>query len=344
MREESATPDSRAAKIAGSQHGVIAADQLIGAGMSASAVSRRVAAGRLHRVHRGVYAIGHAGISLRGRWMAAVLACGEPARRNRGMEGATVEENAGDLATKGGAGDVAVAGTTTVLTRWGAALSHRSAACLWGLLAQGEGAVDVSVRGDGGRARRRGVRLHRSVSLLPVDVTLREGIPVTTPARTIADLRRAAAGHRGRGRISQRELRQAIREAEVLGLPLGESAEGDRTRSELERAFLRLCRRHRLPPPEVNVRIGPYLVDFLWRDRRLVVETDGYRYHRGRAAFEGDRGRDLDLRARGYDVIRLAEGQLRDDARRVADILRRAIRERVPETGADRDRADRAAP
>src|ERR671922_12174 len=77
-------------------------------------------------------------------------------------------------------------------------------------------------------------------------------------------------------------------------LDLGD-IETDGTRSELERAFLRLCRRHHLPEPEVNVRVAGFTVDFLWRAERLAVETDGYGAHRGRQAFEDDRERELAL-------------------------------------------------
>jgi very-short-patch-repair endonuclease len=146
-------------------------------------------------------------------------------------------------------------------------------------------------------------------------VTRRDGIPVTTPARTIADLRSV---------LPASELRRAARQAEVLGLRLDtESADG--TRSELESMFLRLCRRHRLPEPQVNVRVGPHIVDFLWSERRLVVETDGYRYHRGRIAFEEDRARDLELRRFGYDVIRLSFRQVSDEPERVVTALTRLL-------------------
>src|SRR5260221_14187312 len=76
-----------------------------------------------------------------------------------------------------------------------------------------------------------------------------------------------------------------IRQANVLGLPIGEESGRDRTRSDLERDFRRLCRRHHLPSPEVNVRIARYPVDFLCRERQLVVETASYLYHPGRGAF-----------------------------------------------------------
>jgi very-short-patch-repair endonuclease len=82
------------------------------------------------------------------------------------------------------------------------------------------------------------------------------------------------------------------------------------------------CERDRLPAP-VNARIGSLEVDFLWRHSRLVVETDGYRYHRGRTAFEGDRERDLALRMQGYQVLRLTHRQLTAAPRRVAELLKR---------------------
>lgn len=88
---------------------------------------------------------------------------------------------------------------------------------------------------------------------------------------------------------------------------------------------MRLCRRHRLPRPEVNVRIGPYLVDFLWRDKRFVVETDSYLYHRGRVAFQDDRGRDLELTRLGYEVLRLSEQQVEAESERVAEVLAKTL-------------------
>jgi very-short-patch-repair endonuclease len=98
--------------------------------------------------------------------------------------------------------------------------------------------------------------------------------------------------------------------------------EPDLTRSELERRFLRLCRRHGLPKPEVNVRVGSFEIDFLWRDRSVVVETDGYRFHRGRVAFESDRARDAELKLLGYDVLRFTHRQVAWEASLVARTLR----------------------
>lgn len=207
----------------------------------------------------------------------------------------------------------------SVLDHWGAAVSHGSAAALWKLLPVKNGSVDIIV-GRGGRAKRRGIRVHRSRTLTPGLVTLRHGIPVTTAARTISDLRRAVSLGRA-GAVPAWELRKAIRQANVLGLPIGPRDARVRTRSDLEADFLRLCRRHRLPPPEVNVRIGPYLVDFLWRERRLVVETDSYLYHRGEVAFQDDHARDLELMRRGFEVLRLSELQLDEEPAHVAEVL-----------------------
>lgn len=72
---------------------------------------------------------------------------------------------------------------------------------------------------------------------------------------------------------------------------------------------------------EVNVHIGPYLVDFLWREERLVVETDSYLYHRGEVAFHGDRVRELELMRLGYQVLRLSETQIDEEPGDVAEVL-----------------------
>jgi very-short-patch-repair endonuclease len=99
----------------------------------------------------------------------------------------------------------------------------------------------------------------------------------------------------------------------------------DLTRSELERRFLRLCRRHRLPDPEVNARIDRYEVDFLWRADRVVVETDGFRYHGDRAAFESDRARDARLQVLGFRVLRFTHRQVAEEAGTVAATLRSVL-------------------
>jgi very-short-patch-repair endonuclease len=113
-------------------------------------------------------------------------------------------------------------------------------------------------------------------------------------------------------------VRRATRQAEFLGLALGE-IKTDRTRSDLERCFLRLWRRTRLLDPEVNVPIGGMTVDFLWREARLVAETDSYATHGGTVAFEDDHRRDLRLRRLGYAVHRFSELQLEAEPEAVVE-------------------------
>jgi very-short-patch-repair endonuclease len=253
MREKPATPDLALARMAACQHGAVTLDQLVAAGLDKSAISRRVAAGRLHRIHRGVYAFGNPNLSREGRFLAAVLACGQ-----------------------------------------GAVLSHESAAALWRLSPTCPPVVHVSIPGTNGRSRRKGIVLHRSSTLTTAETTRRNGIPVTILARTLADL--------GYG--------------------------PERTRSDLERLFLRLCRAHDIPKPEVNVRIGPYEVDFLWREARLVVEVDGWKYHSNRRAFEADRARDRELARRGLLVLRFTDRELSRQPDAVAASLLAHLRRR----------------
>lgn len=269
---EPAKCDLVVAEVAARQHGVVSYRQLRQAGMSQPVISRRTRAGRLHRLHRGVYAVGHTHLSFEGRCMAAALALGD-----------------------------------------NAFVSHRSAAALWGLLPSPAGFVELTATGTGGRERRGGIRVYRSVTLTARLTTRRQRIPLTRPARTLRDLRRT---------VPQPVFRAALRRALDLRLIRSTGiAEADLTRSELERRFLRLCNRHRLPQPEVNARVGPYEVDFLWRDRGLIVETDGFHHHGHRAAFEMDRARDARLQSLGYRVMRFTYRQIRDAPAEVVSAL-----------------------
>jgi very-short-patch-repair endonuclease len=265
------TKDARIARIAGRQHGIVTLAQLDAVGIHRRGITRRLKLQRLHRIHRGVFSVGHTALSTEGRWLAAVLACGASA-----------------------------------------ALSHVSAGALWGMLRirhrrdidpsqiqPDRGISHVTVAGEG--KNRGGIRVHRSRTLGRGQITRRLGIPVATPSRTLRDLRRT---------LPQQQFAAAMRQAEFLGLPVGGSLEPDRTRSELEGRFLALCRRHRLPRPGVNVRIGAFVVDFAWPDRGVIVELDGYEAHRGRSAFEADRARDVELKLLGYEVTRFTWRQL----------------------------------
>jgi hypothetical protein len=139
------------------------------------------------------------------------------------------------------------------------------------------------------------------------------------PARTLTDLARVA---------SAPETRRAIRAAERLGLPLDPDHIPSRTESDLEGDFLAICRRYGIPEPELNVRIGRYRVDFLWRAVRLIIETDGYVYHRGRQAMRDDNDRDIELELLAFRVVRIDDSRIADDpagvARAVLGLLARA--------------------
>jgi very-short-patch-repair endonuclease len=130
---------------------------------------------------------------------------------------------------------------------------------------------------------------------------------VTKPARTLGDLRRT---------LPTGQFAAALRQAEYLRLPTGE-IDADHSRSELEARFLSVLRRYRIPQPEVNVRVDRFLVDFLWRAERLIVELDGWQSHRTRSAFEEDRVRDARLKLLGYEVLRFTWRQVEDEPRTV---------------------------
>jgi very-short-patch-repair endonuclease len=277
---EKGAPDRNVAHVAARQHGVITATQLAIAGVGKDGITGRVRSGRLHRIHRGVYAVGHLSLSFEGRCMAAVLAL------NRKDEGCL-----------------------------DAAVSHRSAAALWGILRPQPGPIDVSVAVRNGRKRRAGITVHRPPSLGPDDVTRRAWIPLTRPIRTLRDLRRTASGQVHRAAARRAVDLQLVNPDQLL-------SEDELTRSELERRFLRLCRRHRIPVPAVNARVGRFEVDFLWRRERVIAETDGFRYHGDRSAFERDRVRDAEAQRLGYRVLRFSYSQVTRSPGEVAATLR----------------------
>src|SRR5829696_6172132 len=155
------------AELAEHQHGAVALRQLEALGLSATAVHKRAARGYLHRVHRGVSAVGRPGLNANGRLMAAILAYGPDA-----------------------------------------VASHRSAAGLWGLRPDNRPNVELSVRTTGARGRR-GIDVHASLTLADGDVTVKDGIRVTTVARTLVDL----------GDVTNRRtVEQAVERAELLRL------------------------------------------------------------------------------------------------------------------------------
>ena len=270
-------PDKSAiAAFAARQHGVISAAQLLALGVTRSTVADWVRSGYLHRIHRGVYSVGHAGLSQEGHWMAAVLACG----------------------------DLAV-------------LSHWDAAALWRMLESRAGWVHVSVPTAAGRRKRKGIHLHRCLSLRDPDTTIEDAIPVTTPARTLADLRRVA---------SPGLYRKATRQAEFRDLELGE-IQTDHTRSETERRALGICSRHDIPSPQVNFPIGPYTVDLFWPEFGLVVEIDSFGTHGGRQGFEDDRAMEMYLAGIGLRLRRFSDTQVWEQPGEVAASIMAEVRQ-----------------
>jgi very-short-patch-repair endonuclease len=146
------------------------------------------------------------------------------------------------------------------------------------------------------------------------DITRCDRIPVTTPSRTLRDLRRV---------LPRDEWEGAVDQARGRGVDVSDLVDEAPTRSALERKFLRLCRRYRIPAPRVNVPVGGFLVDFLWPDGRLIVEVDGYEFHGGRQSFEADRARDAELAVQGYRVLRFTYRQVTREPNRVAATIRR---------------------
>jgi very-short-patch-repair endonuclease len=294
--------DSAVGALASAQHGVVSRRQLALAGLGRGAIEHRLRQGRLHVVHRGVYLVGHRAAPPWANEAAALLACGD-----------------------------------------GAALSHATAAVVWRLLDPGpadgvdarhprRAPIEVTVPPGRRSLPRQLLRPHRTRELGAGEVAIRHGLRVTSPARTLLDLSATA---------SERELRRAVEEAlrtrlataaELAALvasrarrpgtkALRELVTRDEapalTRSEAEERLLELVRGAGLPAPVTNVRVGGYEVDALWRDRRLIVEVDGFAFHSTRAAFERDRRRDADLQALGYRVLRLTWRALQRDRDRV---------------------------
>ena len=271
--------DQEIAALATRQHGVVSLAQLRAAGLSDVAVRRRAAAGRLHRIHRGVYAVGHRRLGERGHMWAAVLAVP------------------------------------------GSALSHRTAAALWDLCPTPSGLLEVTTTGAARSTR--ALRVHQTQRL---ELEMREGLRVTTIARTLRDL--ANTGDRRLERLMARaehlRLLDTTPLAEQFDQPGGRRLERaldelrhrgpEPTRSELEERFLEEVERAGLPRPEVNASVAGLEVDFVWRDRCLIVETDGAATHATLATFEDDRARDAKLASAGWRVLRFTWRQVTDGA------------------------------
>jgi very-short-patch-repair endonuclease len=291
-RKRSGPPlDRRVAQVAGRQHGAIARRQLVSIGLGAGAIATRVRAGRLHRVHQGVYAVGHPRLSREGRLMAALLAFGPAAVLSHrsaaelwgiGRRGALVEVTV-RTARRARAG--------VRIHRSPVPPEHRTVLRGFSVTTPARTIIDLADESP----RREVERGIDEAEYLRLDCTGLAPLP----------------GRRGAGRLA-RILRD-------------HAAGTTRTRSELEERFLLLCVEHGLPRPEVNARLQGFEVDFVWRAAHLVVELDGHAAHGTRRAFERDRLRDAELTAAGYGVIRVTWRRLTQEPAAVAVQLRRAL-------------------
>jgi Transcriptional regulator, AbiEi antitoxin/AbiEi antitoxin C-terminal domain/Protein of unknown function (DUF559) len=284
------------------QHGVVSRRQLRTLGVSDAAIKWALSSERLRPIFRGVYADGSRNLGVKGRFMAAALACGPRS-----------------------------------------SISHRSAAALLGLLDMGPAVIDVIAPPSQGREID-GIRLHCVRPPRPDETGTVDGIPCTSPARTLVDLAgvvgsrtlRSAferAAQRGMldiaaieaaadpGRRGMRSLRALVGEWRHAA-PL---ARRGRLKSPLEAKILPLLAWHGLPTPLLNAPVdipnGRIEVDFLWPEHRFVVEADSRDFHATDIAFERDRWRDRELLAAGYTSLRVTSRPAEKEARAIADTI-----------------------
>lgn len=290
------TADAVIAGFASRQYGLLAYRQLLAAGVGRGAIEHRIRAGRLIRVQRGVYAVGHVHESALVRRMAAVLTCGHGA----------VLSHLSALAHWELRGSSAQNIHVTVPRRNGS----RSRA---GIVVHRSLALPPSE-----------TTTHRAIPVTSVARSLLDGAAILAPHAVSRAVERseivrlfdlAAVAHALRLHPTHpggARLRSAI---ELFG-------DDEITRSDLEAMMLGICDAHRLPRPLVNHIVEGEEVDFFFREQRLIVETDGRETHLTRAAFERDRARDAHLAVAGYRVVRFTYRQVLRDPSAVAATLR----------------------
>jgi len=284
-------------QLAERQHGVVAWRQLIALEIDEGLLRRRVDSGQLLPLHRGVFALGHRRIGIRGEWMAGVLACGPGAvlshgsalhlwgvRQSRGP--AEVSRVSGHRRPHG----VRLHQPKSLPSEDVAECQHISVTSLERALVDTAGHFD-----------------QRQLEHLLVEAD-RSGQLSWSTLQAILD---RPGGRKGIGR-----LRRAAREVDPRATE---------TRSPLEVDFLAVCRDAGLPLPQVNVLVEGRLVDFFWPAARLIVETDGYIYHADRLAFERDHESTIDLAAAGYEVHRVTHRILAGDPSTFLGMLRRSL-------------------
>jgi very-short-patch-repair endonuclease len=286
--------DQAIAALARRQHGVVSIAQLAALGVDQRAVSHRVTAGRLHRIHRGVYAVGHTVLTIRGRWTAAVLAAGPGAALSHASAAALwdLRRSAATIV------DISVPSRAGRVKRRGLRI-HRPRTLRPSEVATHDG-ISVTTPARTILDLAATLQRHRLERLLD-----QAEIQELTDYPSLDAIARAHPGHPG-----SKRLQRALASYE---------AGGTLKRSDLERVFLKICDEHGLPTPEVNRRVQGEEVDFLFEDERLIVEADSWRFHKTRQAFERDRRRDATHLEAGYRTLRFTDRRI---ARRPDEVAR----------------------
>ncbi len=284
-------------ELARAQHGVVARQQLIRAGLPATYINHLVVDLRLVPLFPGVYGVGHDVVSHRGRWTAALLSAGPGSALSHASAAAV----------------------------WNLIGPRAKCEVVRGHYRRRAGT------GKGPRLStdRSQLLIHRSRFIPSRDITVREGFRVTSVARTFLDMARSLSEDRLRSLLVEAErLRifdgEGLREVSGRGSGWAGArklrsvlAEWDPalgvTRSAFEEQFLTFCRSHGLPLPAVNVMVEGFEVDCLWTAHGLIVELDGFATHSDLKSFDEDRRRDSILRTVGLDVRRITYRQLRDE-------------------------------
>lgn len=295
--QASVTPTMvRVNAIATRSYGIVTNRELIGLGMAQQTISSWARGGRIHRLHAGVFSVVPPSMTtVEGRWMAAVKAAGA-----------------------------------------GAALCNESAAQLDWLIPRD---LDVGIHvlvPDRCRRRIPGVTIHRPRSIAKGDFRTRRGIRTTTIERTLWDLaysakpalvRDAFELADGHDRLNRALLARRLREhphrrgSKLIAALLAEGSVPLVTvRSWLEELFGRICGRHGLPHPAINVPLLGYEVDFLWEGAKFVVEADGGQ-HMKRTQRDADNARDIALQRAGYIVRRYSSRDMNREDAVAAEVL-----------------------
>jgi very-short-patch-repair endonuclease len=288
MRDKTRTQREVAA-LAARQYGVVAATQLAAAGYSRASISRDVAAGRLHPLHRGVYAVGHTGLSRHGRCMAAVLACGPGALLSHG--------SAAWLWSLSTSFPFEVEVTAPAPRHSRPGIRVHSAAAL------NEADKTVAERLPVTSVPRTLLDLAATSPRQPGPALARAKRYGLLDLIALDELLGRSAGHRGICRL--RDAAEDFRDPAF-------------TRSGVERRFLRLVKDAGLPRPSTNLFVAGYELDAYWPELRFAVELDTYEFHGDPRSFEDDRKRQEDLKLAGIEMIRVTGRRIDTEPRAVA--------------------------